>query len=438
MINKKRIVSAVMASMLMFVNVGGFSKNVDAKPVASIYVDGKALIAPVEPQIVSDRLFVPYAALGEALSASVYWDDSQKKVTMVLNDKYSIVYIGNSTMTYGKLSTDSKGSLVYETTNTRALDAAPFIVNSRTLIPLSALSEGLGANVMWDGNTRTAYVSSPPKSTPSATPTPSPTATPTATPNPTEDTSYFKMISGTRAQSMYENREQFVLVYFDSTRIYTAQYLQMIKEAAKDAQIKIYGVDASLSTSTAINPKFAASYLTSVTSLAYPALFYVHGLNNIKTNLSPTNKTQVAIDFDDFVYNTIRNTTPPINLSKYLQEITSVSASNKYLQGTEKFVLVYYDSENADSMYYMDNVIKDATYNAGYTVYMIDASSKITTDGKLLKDEPSFWANNATRFYPTVFFVDKGKYNVTGYPLQAQPTDTKDLTRTIINFMTGR
>lgn len=33
-------------------------------------------------------------------------------------------------------------------------DAAPFIENDRTLVPMRAIFEALGADVMWDGNTK--------------------------------------------------------------------------------------------------------------------------------------------------------------------------------------------------------------------------------------------------------------------------------------------
>ena len=37
-------------------------------------------------------------------------------------------------------------------------DIAPVIVSNRTMVPLRAIAEGFGAEVEWDGNTRTVFV----------------------------------------------------------------------------------------------------------------------------------------------------------------------------------------------------------------------------------------------------------------------------------------
>ncbi|MHB8107692.1 MAG: stalk domain-containing protein [Candidatus Cryosericum sp.] len=55
------------------------------------------------------------------------------------------------TLTIGKTSMDVNGMPV-------AMDAAPVIKNSRTLLPIRALIETLGGKVAWDGKTRTATV----------------------------------------------------------------------------------------------------------------------------------------------------------------------------------------------------------------------------------------------------------------------------------------
>jgi len=55
------------------------------------------------------------------------------------------------TLTIGKAEMDVNGMPV-------ALDAAPFIQNGRTLLPLRALIETLGGKVAWNGTTRTATV----------------------------------------------------------------------------------------------------------------------------------------------------------------------------------------------------------------------------------------------------------------------------------------
>lgn len=44
--------------------------------------------------------------------------------------------------------------------NGNALNTGAFIMNDSTYIPLRAVSEALGSNVNWDGNTRSVYIDS--------------------------------------------------------------------------------------------------------------------------------------------------------------------------------------------------------------------------------------------------------------------------------------
>ena len=44
--------------------------------------------------------------------------------------------------------------------NGNALNTGAFIMNDSTYIPLRAVSEALGSNVKWDGNTRSVYIDS--------------------------------------------------------------------------------------------------------------------------------------------------------------------------------------------------------------------------------------------------------------------------------------
>ena len=60
----------------------------------------------------------------------------------------------------------------------------PFIFNGSTFLPVRAVSEALGEDVHWDGNTGTVYVGSVPGSTPSPSPSPNPTPSPSPSPNP--------------------------------------------------------------------------------------------------------------------------------------------------------------------------------------------------------------------------------------------------------------
>ena len=98
----------------------------------------------LEGQIVQGRFLVPMRGIFEALGATVHWDGDTRTVT------------GNRAGTTVLLSIDSTRAKVND--STFELDVPATIVESRTYVPLRFISESLGANVSWDGETRVATI----------------------------------------------------------------------------------------------------------------------------------------------------------------------------------------------------------------------------------------------------------------------------------------
>lgn len=105
--------------------------------VITVSLDGKAITFPdQDPLEQSGRVMVPVNAILEALGAEVTWDKTAKTVTAVLNDQTLVLQIGSSTATVNG--------------ETFEIDAPAIIKNSRTLVPVRFISEGLGLTVDWD------------------------------------------------------------------------------------------------------------------------------------------------------------------------------------------------------------------------------------------------------------------------------------------------
>jgi len=115
-----------------------FSVPVFAHPPITVYVDGEKLNFDQPPIIKEDRTLVPMRKIFEALGAEVYWDEPSQSVTAVKGNDVFLLHIG-------KAELYKNGKVVY----TMAVPAQ--IVNDRTLVPLRAVSESLGAEVAWDG-----------------------------------------------------------------------------------------------------------------------------------------------------------------------------------------------------------------------------------------------------------------------------------------------
>ncbi len=92
----------------------------------------------VAPVLVNDRTMLPIRFIAEAMGATVGWDEATRAVTITNGDLSIAIVIGEAQATVN-------GEAV-------ALDAAAFIENSRTYLPLRFVAENLGAKVEWFGD----------------------------------------------------------------------------------------------------------------------------------------------------------------------------------------------------------------------------------------------------------------------------------------------
>ena len=108
---------------------------VDGKQIA-VYVNGTELTLDVPPMLENDRTLVPMRAIFEALGAEVSWYPESRAIVAVRGDTTVFMQVDDWYMSVND--------------EWIALDAPPRIVNDRTLIPLRAVAEALGAQVSWD------------------------------------------------------------------------------------------------------------------------------------------------------------------------------------------------------------------------------------------------------------------------------------------------
>ncbi len=111
----------------------------------TVEVNGTQLTMDQPPIIQNSRTLVPLRVIFEALGASVDWDSVTKTVFADWGNNSLTLQIGEKSMKLGD------GTTV-------ALDVPATIINSRTLVPLRAVSEAMGASVDWDGTARKVTV----------------------------------------------------------------------------------------------------------------------------------------------------------------------------------------------------------------------------------------------------------------------------------------
>lgn len=135
-----KLLKAVMLAGIML-----FSAHTVLADEIKVYVDDEQIFfAEQNPVILNDRTFVPLRRIFEALGAYVDWNGETN--TVFTSKRFRSVSL-------------TIGSDVYYVDGVeKTLDAPAVIMNERTLIPVRAVSEALGAEVVWDKTERSVSV----------------------------------------------------------------------------------------------------------------------------------------------------------------------------------------------------------------------------------------------------------------------------------------
>lgn len=135
----KRIISLIVCLLVVMSSFTCFA-NQEVK----VLVNGSEVAFDVPPVIQDGRTLVPLRAIFEALGAVVGWDGETSSVIASKDETVIIMQIGHSNL--------------YKNNEKIALDVAPVIIDSRTLVPVRAIAESFDLNVGWDDATKTVTV----------------------------------------------------------------------------------------------------------------------------------------------------------------------------------------------------------------------------------------------------------------------------------------
>lgn len=94
---------------------------------------------------IDGSIFVPMREMFDAFGAKVMWNQSSQSAIGVLGDKTVEFFIG--------------GTTYYVNGEAKTLPVAPQIKNGKTMLPIRALSEALGAKVIWNTETYEVEIS---------------------------------------------------------------------------------------------------------------------------------------------------------------------------------------------------------------------------------------------------------------------------------------
>lgn len=129
-----------------------------------LIVNGQEIYSDVPPSIINERVLVPLRAVGEAIGTYVEWNPAYQVASLGTHvrraDGWAWVrvffQIGDQTGLRVVASLD--GSFKEEAFD---LDAPPLTLGGRTLLPLRAAAEAIGATVTWNQQLRTVEIATP-------------------------------------------------------------------------------------------------------------------------------------------------------------------------------------------------------------------------------------------------------------------------------------
>lgn len=137
---KKKLLAGVIATALLATSLPAYAAYeppifTKGTPV-TIHVDGEYLPSDVDPIVENGRTMIPLRAAGEAVGATVDWDQATKTASATLNGQ---------TVTF---TLNSKTYYINGTAHTT--DVAPKMLSNRTLLPIRPFAEGLDLSVNWN------------------------------------------------------------------------------------------------------------------------------------------------------------------------------------------------------------------------------------------------------------------------------------------------
>jgi hypothetical protein len=128
-----------------------FGSSASAQGI-SVQLDGRNLYFDQPPAMIGGRLLVPLRGIFEALSADVLYDAGTRSIKATKGSTVVQLQLGSRTALID-------GRTVY-------LDVPADTVGGRTMVPLRFVSEALGADVKWEGATKTVVINSNGSATP--------------------------------------------------------------------------------------------------------------------------------------------------------------------------------------------------------------------------------------------------------------------------------
>ncbi len=104
----------------------------------------------VNPEMMNNRTMVPMRKIFEVVGAEIEWNGEERKITATTDTKIIKLQIDNVEAVLIDIETNTEEKIT--------LDAAPVILNNRTMVPVRFIAESLEKQVGWDNENRCVVI----------------------------------------------------------------------------------------------------------------------------------------------------------------------------------------------------------------------------------------------------------------------------------------
>lgn len=144
----KRLGAALVTMLTLILVLTGTAMAAEADGI-SVQLNGAPVaFTDAAPEITSERTFLPFRAVLEALGAEVGYDAETSTVSAKRDGVDLSMVLGQNTA-----SITENGQ-----TRTVEMDVTPYVKNGRTYVPVRFVAETFGCNVGWDGDAKTVII----------------------------------------------------------------------------------------------------------------------------------------------------------------------------------------------------------------------------------------------------------------------------------------
>ena len=139
----KRLIGLLLVCAMLLCPIAALADGETAPAGDDVIVEinGNLIEFDVPPQIMNDRTMVPMRKIFETLGVEVTWLEDTQQILAIKGEDAIVFQIDVPVVLIHNFRLDLDSNI--------ELDQAPVIIDDRTLVPIRAVSESLGATVDW-------------------------------------------------------------------------------------------------------------------------------------------------------------------------------------------------------------------------------------------------------------------------------------------------